>query len=91
MIQVQGSLLQRKIIYPEVQEKVLKLIEMYGDDLDLVRGNFQEGMCEIEKDGLNGLTVDKGFPIVAGALVWVKKMRARISKPMEDIPFLEIP
>lgn len=91
MIQVQGSLLQRKIIYPEVQEKVLKLIEMYSNDLDLVRGNFQEGMCQIENNGLNGLTVDKGFPIVAGALVWVKKIRERISKPMEDIPLLEIP
>lgn len=92
LIQVAGaSLLSRELIYPEVVEKLVKLIDFYNDDLDLVKELFDEGMETYKKFGVSGMKVDRRFPPVAGSIYWVRKLRNRINKPTEDIPNLELP
>jgi len=90
LIQVCGSLLQRPIIYHEIKDRLNNMLELYNKDLDAVKGIFNSGTDAIARDGLNSLPVDKGFPPVAGALTWIKKMRVRIKRPTEDFPNIEL-
>ena len=88
-IEICGSLLQRPIIYKEIQEKLENMQELYNQDLDIVKEIFDNSLETINTNGLNGLKVDRSFPPVTGALTWIKKMRIRIMKPTEDLPNID--
>lgn len=89
LIEVCGSLLQRPIVYEEISEKLEALLDLYNDDLDLVKQTFDSGLKVIKNDGPEFLEVDRGFPPVAGALTWIKKLRTRITKPVEELPNID--
>lgn len=89
LIEVCGSLLQRPIIYEEIKDKLENMIEIYNNDLDMVKEFFDQGFESIQSGGVAALQVDRGFPPVAGAMTWIKKMRIRIVKPTEDLPNIE--
>ncbi|XP_070509872.1 dynein beta chain, ciliary-like [Chironomus tepperi] len=89
-IQVCGTLLLRPLIFNEVKEKLNRFVTYYLDDLDLVKEIFDNGLEVIEKHGINKLQVDKGFPPVAGTLTWIKRLKRRITRPMEELPYIEI-
>lgn len=89
LIEVCGSLLQRPIIYKEIKDKLNAIPEFYNQDLDLVKGIFDEGIGSIAFGGVDALRVDRSFPPVTGTLTWIKKMKIRITKPTEDLPNIE--
>lgn len=89
LIEVCGSILQRPIIFKEIKDKMENMLELYNQDLDIVKTIFDEGVETINKSGIDALVVDKGFPPVTGALTWIRKMKARITKPTEELPNIE--
>jgi dynein heavy chain len=92
LIQVAGSsLLSRRLIYPEIVEKLVKIIDLYNEALELVKQNFDEGLDIYQKNGVIEMKVDKGFPPVAGTNYWIRKLRSRINRPTDDIPNLDLP
>lgn len=90
LIVVCGSLLQRPIIFKEIKEKLDKLVDYYNKDLDTMKNYFDKGSEDIKAGGVDALQVDRGFPPVAGALTWIKKIKTRITKPIDDLPSIEI-
>jgi dynein heavy chain, axonemal len=89
LIVVCGSILQRPIIFKEIEEQLEKVVKFYGKELTMVKVVFDKGFEDIQKGGIDSLEVDRGFPPVAGALTWIKKIKTRISKPIEDLPSIE--
>lgn len=89
LIEICGSLLQRPIVYHEIKDKLDNLLDLYNQDLDLVKTIYDEGIDKINNEGLNALPVDRGFPPVTGALTWIKKMKHRVTKPLEDLPNID--
>lgn len=89
LIEVCGSLLLRPIIYNEIKDKLDNLLDLYNQDLDLVKNIFDGGIDTINTSGIMALQVDRGFPPVTGALTWIKKMKLRVKKPTEDLPNIE--
>jgi dynein heavy chain, axonemal len=89
LIEVCGSMLQRPIVYKEIKDKLNAIVELYDQDLDMVKGVFDEGIDSINSGGVDALRVDRSFPPVTGALTWIKKMKLRITKPTEDLPNIE--
>lgn len=89
-VQICGTLLLRPLIFDEVKEKLNKFTTFYMDDLDMVKEIYDDGVKVIEKYGISKLQVDNGFPPVAGTLTWIKRMKRRITKPIEEMPYIEI-
>lgn len=89
LIEVNGSLLQRPIIFKEISDKLEGLIDLWNSDLNMIKDSFDEGYERIKTGGFESLEVDKGFPPVAGALTWTKKLRTRTLKPEDDLPYIE--
>lgn len=89
-MEICSSLLLRPLIHTEISYKLNTFMELYYDDLDLVKDTFNNGVEIISKQGLEELPVDRGFPPTSGALVWAKRMKIRISKPQEEFPNIEI-
>ena len=89
LIEVCGSLLLRPIVYNEIKDKLDNLLDLYNQDLDVVKRLFDDGTDKITTSGVNALQVDRGFPPVTGALTWIKKMRLRVTKPTEDLPNID--
>lgn len=89
LIEVSGSLLHRKTIYHEIKDKLFDMLNHYDQDLDLVKAIFDAGVETISAQGIESLTVDRGFPPVSGTITWIKRMRTRIVKPIEELPNIE--
>ncbi|XP_058455827.1 dynein beta chain, ciliary-like isoform X2 [Malaya genurostris] len=91
LVQIAGTLLNRPLILPDVQRKITNIVNMYNNDLNIVKQIFDHGTAEYAKHGLQGIEIDRGFPPVAGAILWVHKMRDRITKPINDLSMVEYP
>lgn len=89
LIAVCGSLLLRPIVYNEIKDKLDNLLDLYNQDLDLVKTVFDKGIYALNESGITALQVDRGFPPITGALTWIKKMKIRVTKPTEDLPNIE--
>lgn len=89
LIEICGSLLLRPIIFSEISDQLDNILELYNQDLDMVKEIFDAGVETINSDGVDSLKVDKGFPPVTGVLTWIKKMKMRISKPLDDLPNID--
>lgn len=89
LIEVCGSLLQRPMVYNEVKDKLDNLLDLYNQDLLIVKRVFDEGMDVINTSGIAELSIDRGFPPITGGITWIKKMRLRITKPTEELPNIE--
>ena len=89
LIEVCGTLLHRPIVYKEISDKLLNLLELYNEDLDKVKIAFDEGHEVIKTEGFENLKVDRGFPPVSGSLTWIKTLKTRILKPTEDLPNID--
>lgn len=83
MNNVLGTLLIRPIIYEEMSTKFPRVIKMLEDELDTVKKLYDEG-------NKFGVPLNDFYPPVAGRLLWLNKMRERISRPQTDIQELEI-
>lgn len=81
-INVLGPLINRKAINDEVTVKYHKIIDQFNFELDTVKELYDNGKK-------NGIPLDKYYPEVAGELLWLHKLRARISRPAEDLKILE--
>lgn len=90
LIEVCGTLLLRPLIFSEIEDKLARFKDYYFDDLDMVKKIFDDGVEVIEKNGVDAMQVDKGFPPVAGTLTWIKRMKLRITRPMDEMPNIEI-
>lgn len=77
-----GPLLRRPIIFKEVREKINMIVELYHQDLCMVKVNFDRGFEQLKAGQLK---VESGFPPISGALVWINKMRRRITIPIENL------
>lgn len=91
LIHVLGSLLNRPLIMKQVGEKLFNLMSIFDEDLTMTKSCFDMGLQSFAEHGLEGIPRDEGFPLVAGALMWILKLRNRIRKPAHDISLLEFP
>lgn len=91
LIVIAGSLVHRRIVLPEIAEKVNRMLDFYTVDLRLAKDSFEEQMELFKKHGVTGLIVDQGFPPVAGALFYIRKWRARLGKPIDELPNISLP
>lgn len=89
-IEVCGTLFLRPLIFNEVKRKLNRFQEFYLEDLAKVKSLFDESVEIIEKRGIEAMPVDKGFPPVAGTLTWIKRLRLRVTRPMDEMPNIEI-
>ncbi|XP_018562388.1 dynein beta chain, ciliary-like [Anoplophora glabripennis] len=81
-INVLGTLINRPAISNEVTIKYHQIIDNFNSELDIVKELYDDGKK-------NGVPLDKYYPKVAGELLWLYKLRTRISKPAEDMKILE--
>lgn len=91
LVHVLGTLLSRPLISKQVGEKLLGLIYLFNNDLDMVKECYDKGMNKYEKEGLSAVPVDDAYPPVAGTLMWLYKLRSRVTRPVTDIAMLEFP
>ncbi|XP_055624152.1 dynein beta chain, ciliary-like isoform X4 [Toxorhynchites rutilus septentrionalis] len=91
LVQIMGTLISRSLILPDIHRKISNIVHLYNNDLNIVKKIFDEGRAAYEKHGLEGMPIDTGFPPVAGAILWVHKLRDRISKPINDLSMVEYP
>ncbi|KAL1403957.1 hypothetical protein pipiens_005505 [Culex pipiens pipiens] len=91
LVQILGTLLNRPLILTDIQRKIANIVHLYNNDLNIVKRLFDEGVAAYEKHGLEGIPIDTGFPPVAGAILWIHKLRDRIAKPMADLNMVEYP
>ncbi|KAG5679915.1 hypothetical protein PVAND_009451 [Polypedilum vanderplanki] len=89
-IEMCGTLLLRPLIFNEVKEKLKRFEEYYFDEIDEVKKLYDECASVIEKNGIEAMKVDDGFTPVAGILTYIKRLRLRITKPIEEMPNIEI-
>ncbi|KAJ8925640.1 hypothetical protein NQ315_009485 [Exocentrus adspersus] len=81
-INVLGTLINRPAINQEVTVKYHIIIDHFNFELDSVKELYDKGKKK-------GIPLDKFYPTVAGTLLWIYKLRNRISKPTEDFRLLE--
>ncbi|XP_038108194.1 dynein beta chain, ciliary isoform X2 [Culex quinquefasciatus] len=91
LVQILGTLLNRPLILTDIRCKIANIVHLYNNDLNIVKRLFDEGVAAYEKHGLEGIPIDTGFPPVAGAILWIHKLRDRIAKPMADLNMVEYP
>lgn len=91
LVQILGTLLNRPLILTDIRRKIANIVHLYNNDLNIVKRLFDEGVAAYEKHGLEGIPIDTGFPPVAGAILWIHKLRDRIAKPMADLNMVEYP
>lgn len=89
LIEICGSLLLRPIIFNEIKDQLNNILDLYNQDLCLVKKIYDDGVETINVEGIDSLNVDKGFPPVTGALTWIKKMKTRVTKPLDDLPNID--
>lgn len=90
LLQVLGTLTVRPIIYNEIKDLIPKIVDYFKQDLEMIKVAFDTGMAGYERDGLNGLPIDRGWPPFSGAITWIRKLRDRITKANIDFGFLEV-
>lgn len=61
---------------------------MFEEQIDQVRELFNEGSALYKSDP-KAFPVDKWQPPVSGAICWVRKLKARITKPRGDFDHLD--
>ncbi|KAJ9598678.1 hypothetical protein L9F63_010627, partial [Diploptera punctata] len=88
LIYVGGTLLERPIILKQITPKYKKVVTYMNDELDEVKEIYDEQLEYYNKKGY--MLVDKNLPPVAGALMWINKLRGRMSIPFEILRELEI-
>ncbi|XP_039431337.1 dynein beta chain, ciliary-like isoform X4 [Culex pipiens pallens] len=91
LVQILGTLLNRPLILTDIRRKIANIVHLYNNDLNIVKRLFDEGVAAYEKHGLEGIPIDTGFPPVAGAILWIHKLRDRVAKPMADLNMVEYP
>ncbi|KAF5274393.1 hypothetical protein FQA39_LY07273 [Lamprigera yunnana] len=82
LFNIGGSLMDRPIIYNSVKHKVSEFLELFNNDVDVVKELFDEGKSK-------GIPIDDYFSPVAGSLCWLYKLRERVSKTEQDYKFFE--
>ncbi|XP_055614548.1 dynein beta chain, ciliary, partial [Uranotaenia lowii] len=91
LVQILGTLIIRPLIFPDIKHRINNIVNFYNQDLNTVKALFDEGKAGYEKVGVAGIPQDKGFPPVAGSILWVHKLRDRISKPINELTMVEYP
>lgn len=91
LVHIGGSLLSRPLVVQQIGEKLLSLMHLFNDDLDLIKNCYDKGVQGYELKGFNGVPIDGGFPNIAGTLMWLHKLRSRLQKPSGDMELLEFP
>ncbi|KAJ8974478.1 hypothetical protein NQ317_016132 [Molorchus minor] len=81
-LSIVGGLINRPIINAELTHKFHTIIDMLNYDLDIVKLIYDDGKA-------NGIPIDKNYPKVAGTLLWLFKLKTRITKPSADFKLLE--
>ncbi|CAH1116455.1 unnamed protein product [Phaedon cochleariae] len=81
-LNVVGNLMNRPIINAELAVKLHTIIDMFNYELATVKKLYDEGISE-------GIPLNKNYPEIAGSLLWISKLRQRISQPIEDFKLLE--
>lgn len=89
-LEICSTLLLRPLIYAEIKYKLKKFMDLYNEDLDLVKELFDEIILTLGKEGINALKIDNGFPPYTGAMVLVQRMRTRISRPQDEFSNIEL-
>ncbi|XP_063241593.1 dynein beta chain, ciliary-like [Bacillus rossius redtenbacheri] len=84
---VLGQLMERPIIYNEVAIKYNTMIEMLMDELETCKELFDERQAMMDRQEY--LPVDNYMPPVAGMLMWINKLRYRITKPVDSFQQVE--
>lgn len=62
--------------------KFIVIIDMFNEELDTVKKLYDDGKSY-------GIPLNKYYPPVAGTLLWLNKLRRRISKPIEKFKIFE--
>lgn len=91
LVQILGTLLNRPLIAKQVGEKMFSLMNLFSDELDMCKTCFDFGVQRYGETGVEGLPRDEGYPVVAGGIMWILKLRNRIVKPCSDIELLDFP
>nr|CAD7423390.1 unnamed protein product [Timema monikensis] len=86
---VMGLLMDRQIINAQVSPKYKVMVAMLHEELDVAKVLFDEQLSMAEKLGY--MPVDKFMPPVAGTLLWIHKLRQRITTPVETFRIVEDP
>lgn len=89
-LEICSTLLLRPLIYAEIEFKLKRFMELYNEDLDLVKELFDKMILTLGTKGITGLDIDKGFPPYTGGMVLVQRMRTRISRPQEEFSNIEL-
>ena len=89
-IEICSTLLLRPLIYSEVKHKLKRFMELYNQDLDIVKELFDQTFAKAKSQGVEALEVDTGFPPYSGAMLLVRRMKARVSRVQDEIPNIEL-
>ncbi|KAF5280421.1 hypothetical protein FQR65_LT03230 [Abscondita terminalis] len=73
-----GTLAHRPLVYNALQPSLSNVLQIFNDELDTVKKLFDVGLKE-------GIPINRFFPPVAGALNWLRALKARIFKQGEDL------
>lgn len=88
IIFILGGLPERPIIRERIGHKFNDLLIMFKEQIDQVRKIFTEGSALYESDP-KSFPVDKWQPPITGAISWIRKLKARITKPRADFDHLD--
>lgn len=89
LTQILGSLIDRPLIKGEIYDKIEYIVEMFQDELALIKRTFDDGTKNL-KSGLNTLPIDRGFPTTSGAIMFIRKLRNRLLQMDTNFGYIEI-
>jgi dynein heavy chain, axonemal len=91
LVQIAGSLLFLPVIRTEIEPMLVNIVSFFSIDVDQVKCIFDMGYKCFQDEGYIGLPLDRGYPPVAGTVLWVHKLRHRLVRPTQDFSYIEFP
>lgn len=89
LVLIGGSLFSRPIIVKQVGKKLLSLLHLFNDDLELIKNCFDKAVEGYKSQGFKSIPKDDCFPDLSGTIIWLHKLRSRLEKPSNDMELLE--
>lgn len=81
--------MHRPKIFEELKHRYDDVVQNFTREVTQIKNAFDRGMKIVDEKGLAALPVGPGQAPVAGSLKWIRTLRARITAPSSNFPYLD--
>lgn len=90
LLQILGTIFMQPIIFAELKHRYEDVVSLFLNELNMVKETFDARIAELDSDNnLPSVSVDRGLPMSAGTVQWVRQLRKRIEEITADFPYID--